>query len=62
MTTKQLNIAAALNTATEMIKRMLSQGFGEEKYVFALSNMICENYNLTQKESIIIIEEAVKIA
>ena len=62
MTAKELNIANALQTAKKAITQMLSQGLGETEFVFALSNMISENFNLTQDQSIIVIEEALKIA
>lgn len=62
MTTAQLNIANALMTAKEILTKMLAQGLGDEKYLFTISNMLCDNYNLTQEQSIIILEEALKIA
>ncbi len=61
MTTQELNIANALSTAKEVLVQMLDQGFGETKYVFALSNMLIEKFNLTQKESTIVIENALKL-
>ena len=62
MTTQKLNIAKALQTAKEVLTQMLAQGISEAKFMFGLSNMLCEKFNLTQKQSIIIIEEALKIA
>lgn len=61
MKTQELNIANALSTAKEVLVQMLDQGFGETKYVFALSNMLIEKFNLTQKESTIVIENALKL-
>ena len=62
MTTQELNIANALETAKEVLTKMLAQGLGETKFVFALSNMLSEKFNLSQEQSIIVIEEALKIA
>lgn len=63
MTTTENNIENALMTAKLSLTQMLKNGFGSEpKHIFALSNMLCENYNLTQDQSIIIIDEALKIA
>lgn len=62
MTTQEINIAKALETAKEALTPMLAQGLGETKFVFALSNMLSEQFNLTQDQSIIVIEEALKIA
>jgi hypothetical protein len=61
MTTLELNIANALSTAKEVLVQMLAQGFGETKYVFALSNMLVEKFNLTKEQSIIVIENALKL-
>ena len=61
MTTQETNIANALSTAKEALLQMLAQGFGETKYTFALSNMLVENYNLTQNQSLIVIENALKL-
>jgi len=61
MTTIEINIANALLTAKEVLTKMIEQGFGEIKYTFALSNMLIENYNLTQEQSIIVIENALKL-
>jgi len=41
---------------------MLAQGLGDAQYLFVVSNMLCDTYNLTQDQSIIILEEALKIA
>lgn len=62
MTTQELNIVKALETAKEVLTQMLAQGLGETKFVFALSNMLSEKFNLTKDQSIIVIEEALKIA
>lgn len=62
MTTQEINIAKALFTAKEMVSKMITNGFGETKFVFALSNMISKEFNLTQSESIIIIEQAIELA
>ena len=61
MTTQENNIGNALLTAKELLTQMLSQGFGETKYVFALSNMLVEKFNLTQEQSTIVIENALKL-
>ncbi len=60
MTTQEFNIGKALLTAKEVLIQMINKGFGEDKYVFALSNMLCENFKITKEQSIIIIEEALK--
>ena len=44
-----------------MLTQMLAQGLGEAKYTFALSNVLCEKYNLTKDESLAIIENALKL-
>ena len=62
MTTQNSNIANALTASKLMLTQMLAKGLGEAKYTFALSNVLCENYNLTKEESLIVIEEALKIA
>jgi hypothetical protein len=62
MTTQNLNIANALQTAKEVLTKMLAQGLSDSKFIFGLSNMLSEKYNLTQDQSIIVIEEALKIA
>tara|TARA_R110000782_G_C14548936_1_gene384732 strand:- start:289 stop:477 length:189 start_codon:yes stop_codon:yes gene_type:complete len=62
MTTQEINIANSLSTAKKVLTQMIAQGLGETKYVFALSNMISEKFNLTQDESIIVIEGALKLA
>jgi hypothetical protein len=62
MTTQQLNIANALMTAKEILTKMLAQGLGDAKHLFVVSNMLCDTYNLTREQSIIILEEALKIA
>jgi len=62
MTTAQLNIANALMTAKEILTKMLAQGLGDAKHLFVVSNMLCDTYNLTREQSIIILEEALKIA
>lgn len=63
MTTQEINIENALMTSKLALTKMLKNGFGSNpKHIFALSNMLCENYNLTQDQSIIVIEEALKIA
>jgi hypothetical protein len=62
MTNQELNIANALQTAKEMLNKMLDQGLSGAKFTFALSNILCSKFNLTQDQSIIVIEEALKIA
>lgn len=61
MTTQELNIANALLTAKEVLVKMLSLGFGEEKHLFAISSMLVDKFNLSQEESMIIIENALKL-
>jgi tRNA U34 5-methylaminomethyl-2-thiouridine-forming methyltransferase MnmC len=61
MATLELNIANALSTAKEVLVQMITQGFSETKYVFALSNMLVEKFNLTKDQSIIVIENAFKL-
>lgn len=61
MATQELNLANALLTAKEILSQMIVQGFGETKYVFALSNMLNEKFNLTQEQSIVVIENALKL-
>lgn len=62
MTNAQLNIGNALITAKEILTNMLADGLSDAKYIFVVSNMLCDTYNLTLEQSIIIIEEALKIA
>ena len=62
MTTQNLNIANALQTAKEVLTQMLAQGLGDTKSIFAVTNMISETYSLTKDQSIIVMEEALKIA
>ena len=61
MTTQELNIVNALSAAKEVLVQMLAQGFGETKYIFALSNMLVDKFNLTQEQSTIVIENALKL-
>ena len=61
MKTQELNIANALSTAKEVLVQMLAQGFGETKHIFALSNMLVDKFNLTQEQSTIVIENALKL-
>ena len=61
MTTQNSNIANALSASKLMLTQMLAQGLGEAKYTFALSNVLCEKYNLTKDESLAIIENALKL-
>ena len=61
MTAQENNIVNALSTAKELLTQMLSQGFGETKYVFALSNMLADKFDLTQEQSAIVIENALKL-
>ena len=58
MKTQELNIVNASPTAKEVLVQMLAQGFGETKYIFALSNMLVDKFNLTQEQSTIVIENA----
>ena len=62
MTTTEINIANALITAKEILTQMLAQGLSDAKMIFALSNVISEKYNLSQDQSVIVIDEALKIA
>lgn len=61
MTAQELNTANALSTTKEILTQMITQGFGETKYIFALSNMLVEKFNLTQEQSTVIIEESLKL-
>jgi len=61
MKTTEINIGNAILTAKEILVKMLSEGFGETKYIFALSNMLIEKFNLTQEQSTIVIEKALKL-
>ena len=61
MTLQETNIGNALATAKEVLTQMLAQGFGETKYIFALSNMLVENFGITQAQSTIVIENALKL-
>lgn len=61
MTTVETNIGNALLAAKEIIAQMIAKGFGEAVWVYALSCSIAENFNLTRDQSIIIIEEALKL-
>ena len=60
--TTQENIKNALMTAKEILTKMLANGLADAKYIFVVSNMLCDTYNLTSDQSIIIIEQALKIA
>lgn len=62
MTTQELNIANALNDSTEVLKQMISKGMNNAKYIYGLSSMLIEKYNLTRDQSVIVIENALKIA
>lgn len=62
MEIKELNIANALFTAKEVLTQMIANRLADAKFLFALSNYISKQYNLTSDESIIVIEEALKIA
>ena len=62
MTTQEINIANALLTAKEFIATLSAQGLGEVKFIFAVSNILVDKFNLTQDQSIIILEEALKLA
>lgn len=62
MTTQETNIANALFTAKEILTKMLAQGLGDAQHLFVVSNMLCDTYNLTRDQSIVILEEALKIA
>ena len=59
MTTQELNIANALSTAKEVLVQMLAQGFGETKYVFALSNMLVEKFKQYKNHLVICQETSV---
>jgi len=61
MTLSSLTIANALITAKNVLNKMLSEGLSDPKYTFALSNLLCEKYNLTKDESLAIIENALKL-
>ena len=61
MKTLEINITTALQTTKEILTAMMSQGLADAKFTFALSNMISEKYDLTQEQSILIIENALKL-
>ena len=60
MTPQELNIVNALVTAIEVVKEMLKNGFSEGVYVFKLSEMLQRKYNISEADSIVIIDEAIK--
>lgn len=62
MTPTEINIAKALLTAKEILTKMLAQGIGSPKHVYGLSSVLVKTYNLDRDQSLIIIEEALKIA
>ena len=61
MTSQEINIANALMTAREVLSKMLCQGIGGAEHVFAVSNMIQDRFNITEDQSLIVMEEALKI-
>jgi len=58
---ENLNIAKALQFTKEMLTQMLAQGLGDSKDVFALSNVLCSRFSFTQDQSMVIIDEALKL-
>ena len=58
MTNLEINTAKAFLTAKEVLKQMIQQGFGETRHIFALSNRLITEFNLTQEQSTIVIENA----
>jgi hypothetical protein len=58
MATLEINTVKAFLTAKEVLKHMIQQGFGETRYIFALSNRLITEFNLTQEQSTLIIENA----
>lgn len=60
MTEKELTIIEALITTIDVAKEMLKNGLAEDIYVFKLSKMLQRKYNLSEDETIVIIEEAIK--
>lgn len=61
MSNKELNIGNALLTSVEILKRMISGGLNDPKMFLYVSNMLTEEFCLTREESIIVIENAVKL-
>lgn len=61
MTIQEENILRALNAAKASLEQMIDQGFGDTKYLFALESMLSDNFNLSQDQTLIVIEEALKI-
>ena len=61
MTALELNVGNAILTAKEVITKMMSQGLGEAKYIYAVSKMLSEKYELTMDQSIVVIEETLKM-
>lgn len=61
MKTTELNIGKAILTSKEALTKMIAQGFTDAKYIFALSNMLMQNFNLNQAQATEVIEESLKL-
>jgi len=60
MTQAELNILEALTVTREILNKMMDQGIGQDQHVFALSNRISHEFNLTRDQALIVIENALK--
>ena len=61
MKTTELNIGKAILTSKEALTKMIAQGFTDAKHIFALSNMLMQNFNLNQEQATEVIEESIKL-
>lgn len=61
MKTTELNIGKAILTSKEALTKMIAQGFIDAKHIFALSNMLMQNFNLNQAQATEVIEESLKL-
>ncbi|QQV91217.1 hypothetical protein Freya10_1 [Polaribacter phage Freya_10] len=62
MTTQNLNIANALLTAKKAVRSLLDNGISGEEKIYELSKAIGTTFKLTPNQTLIIMEEALKIA
>ena len=60
MTQAELNIGQALLVTREILVNMMAQGIGQDQHVFALSNRIAHEFNLTREQALTVIENALK--
>ena len=61
MKTTELNIGKAILTSKEALTKMIAQGFTDAKHIFALSNMLMQNFNLNKEQATEVIEESLKL-